>query len=101
VALVAYALGIGAVVLVVRKATFASTFAAGVLALFWLWTGVVLNGLVFSGLWRGAVVVALLFVIQAILLAVTGLSRSQVRFDVTADVAGVVGGLAILYAMVG
>jgi len=101
VALIAYGLGIAAVVLVLRKATFASTFATGVLALLWLWTGVIFNGFVFSGLWQGALVVAALFVIQAILLAMTGVLKNRLRFNVTADVAGVVGGLAILYALVG
>jgi hypothetical protein len=101
VALIAYALGVAAVILVVRKAAFASRFAAGVLALFWLWAGVVFNGLAFSALFQGAMVVAVLFVIQAILLVVTGVARSRLRFDVTADAAGVVGGLAILYAAVG
>jgi hypothetical protein len=101
VALVAYTLGIVAVAMVLRKVKFASTFAAGVLALFWLWTGVVFNGLMFSGLWQGAVGVAVLFVIQAILLAATGVWRSQLRFSFTADAAGVAGGLAMLYALVG
>jgi hypothetical protein len=101
VALVAYGLGIVAVVLVLRKAKFASAFAVGIMALLWLWTGVVFNGLVFSRLWPGMVGAAVLFVIQAVLLAVTGLLRNQLRFSVTADVAGVVGGVAILYALVG
>lgn len=101
VALIAYAVGIAAVVLVLRKAPFASTFAAGVLALFWLWTGVVFNALVFTALWPAAIVVGVLFVIQAVLLTVSGVMRAQLRFRVTADVFGVAGGLAILYALVG
>jgi len=101
VALIAYALGIAAVVLLLRRAKVASAFAAAVLALFWLWAGVMFNALVFSRLWPGAVGIAVLFVIQAGLLAVTGVWKSQLRFSVTTDVAGVVGGLAILYATVG
>jgi len=101
VALIAYALGIAAVVLLLRRARFASAFAAAVLALYWLWAGVVFNGFAFSRLWPGAVGVAVLFVIQAVLLAVTGVWKRQLRFSVTTDVTGVVGGLAILYATVG
>jgi hypothetical protein len=101
VALAAYALGIGAVVMLLRKVRYASAVAVGALASFWLWTGVVFNGLLFSGLWRGAAVVAVLFVIQAALLAWTGLVKGELRFDVRADVEGIVGGLAMLYAAVG
>lgn len=101
VALVAYVLGSGAVVLVARKARFASAAAAGVLTLFWLWSGLVFNGLLFSSLWRGAVAVAAVFVVQAALLAYTGVVGRQLRFGVAADARAVVGGLAILDGMVG
>lgn len=51
VALIAYAVAVVVVILVLLRAPFASTFAAGVLALVWLWTGVVFNTLVFTALW--------------------------------------------------
>jgi hypothetical protein len=99
--LAAYAVGTMAVVLILRHAKVASTFAVGALVLFWLWSGVVFHGLMFRQLWPGATAVAVLFVIQAALLAWTGLVKGQLRFDVRADVKGTVGGLAVLYAAVG
>ena len=101
IALLAYALGVGAAILALKRGDSASRFVAGVLILFWLWTGVVFNGLVFSGLSGQAVLFAVLFVVEAFLVAATGVFKQQLRFNVRADVYGVVGGLAILYGMIG
>jgi hypothetical protein len=47
------ALGIIAVVMALRKAEFANTFAVGVMVVLWLWSSVAFNGMVFSGPWPG------------------------------------------------
>lgn len=53
---------------------------AAILAVFWLWTGVVFHGLYFSGINFIAPVYALLFVAQGLLLAWTGVVRGRLSF---------------------
>jgi hypothetical protein len=99
--LVAYALGIIAVILTWLKSDYASKAATGILVLFWLWTGIVFNGLWFSELWSRVMLFTVLFVIQAILLAWTGILKPDLSFRARADRYGLVGGLVILYGMAG
>ena len=96
-----YALAVVAIVLVLRSTDRGSQIVTAILAVFWLWVGVVFNGLRFSRLMPAAVAFGVLFVIEGILLAVTGVIRGDLSFGVKRDVYGVVGGLMLLYAMVG
>jgi hypothetical protein len=98
---VGYALGILAAILALAKTAWASRVASGVLVVFWLWVGIVFNGLVFSKLSDTSIVFAVLFVIQGMLLAVTGVFRTALSYRPKADVYGIIGGLAILYALAG
>lgn len=98
---VAYALRIAALVLAMSSGTHASRIASGILAVFWLWVGIVFNGRWFPVLDARATIFAVLFVIQAILLGMTGVVGKGLVFAVRRDAYGVAGGLAILYAMVG
>jgi hypothetical protein len=101
VGLVAYVLGVLVAIMAIRHAHNASKVVCGVLALVWLWVGVVFNGFYFTRLSSSAMVFAVLFVIEGILLAVIGVLRGDLSFNVKADVYGVIGGLVILYALVG
>jgi hypothetical protein len=100
-AIVTYALGLVAVISAFSNRSYASRLIAGVLAFFWLWVGIVFNGLVFSELSNSSIAFAVLFVIQGLLLALAGIYRRDLSFSVKADVYGLVGSLAILYGMVG
>jgi hypothetical protein len=97
--LIAYGLGVIAVILVVWKTGWSSRITAGVLALFWLWVGAVFNAFYFTRLMPLAIVFALLFVIQGILFAISAL-RQNLTFRFRPNVYGIVGGLMIFYAMV-
>lgn len=99
--LLVYALGGVAVILPVARAAYASSAVSAVLAFFWLWVGIVFNGLVFSELSPTATIFAILFVIQGILLTVMGVFRRELSFSVQADAYGLVGALTILYGMAG
>lgn len=99
--LVTYALGIAALLFARSNRAYASKVVAAVLAFFWLWVGIVFNGIVFSELSNTAVVFAVVFVVQGLLLAATGIYRRDLSFSVRADRFGLAGGLAILYSMVG
>ncbi|MGC9334984.1 MAG: DUF6064 family protein [Anaerolineae bacterium] len=98
---VGYALGILAVILAMAKTAGASRVASAVLVIFWLWVGIVFNGLVFTELSSTSIVFAVLFVIQGILLAATGVLRTALSYRPKADVYGIVGGLALLYGLAG
>ena len=99
--LVTYALGILAAILAWLKSDYASKTAASILALFWLWTGIVFYGFWMSQLSRSSFVFSVLFVIQAVLLVWAGVMQRNLSFNARADIYGLIGGLAILYGMAG
>jgi len=99
--LVAYALAIAALIFAVRSTNGSSRIVSGILTFFWLWVGIVFNWMYFSKLFPAAITFAVLFVIQGIIFAVAGVLKKDLSFRVKADVCGLVGGLLILYGMVG
>jgi Family of unknown function (DUF6064) len=99
--LVAYALGIAAVVLALRSTAYSSKIISVILALFWLWVGVVFNWAYFRPLYPMAVAFVALFVIEAGVLVYTGVFKQSLSFKFKADANGIAGALLVLYAMIG
>lgn len=99
--LVAYGLAIAAVILAFRGTRRSSGFLLAIVALFWLWVGIVFNWLYFSALSRMAAVFAALFVIQGIIFVVAAFGKGGLSFRVRGDAYGIVGGVLVLYAMLG
>lgn len=99
--LVAYALGCAAVVLAFRSTPRSSGIISTILALFWLWVGVIFNWVYFRPLYSMAIAFVVLFAIEAGLLVFTGVFRQSLSFRLRADARGVVGALLVLYGMVG
>jgi hypothetical protein len=99
--IVAYGLGIVAVLLAIRTTKHSSRIIAAILALFWLWGGIVFNLVYFSSLYPMAIAFAVLFVIEAGILIYAGLLKGTLSFTVKADVYGAVGALLVLYSMAG
>jgi len=99
--LVTYSLGVIVAISAMAKTGYASRVASGVLVFYWLWVGIVFNGLVFSELSNTSMVFAVLFVIEGILLAVAGVLKTDLWYHAKADRYGLVGSIAILYGMVG
>jgi hypothetical protein len=66
---VAWLLGAYACMLVLRSGAGSARAVPAVLALLWLWTGVVYHGLFFAAINRAALLFAALFVLQGLLLA--------------------------------
>jgi hypothetical protein len=97
---VAYALGLGAVVLAFTRPRYADRTVSGILAAFWLWTGVAYHSVFFSQINGAALVFGALFVVQAILLWYVGGLRGKLVFDPWGGAVAVVGGLAVVYALV-
>ena len=95
-----YALAIAAVVLALRRSVAASRGTHGVLAVLWLWMGVVYHAGFFAGINSAAFGFALLFVAQSVLFAVLTMRRTTVAFAPRKDLAGLAGGLLIVLGLV-
>lgn len=94
----AYALG--AVAVLFRPGRSSNRIIAAVLAVMWLWTGIVYHGLFFAGINKAAFGFAALFIVQGIAFLYTGVIRDNLRFGPRMDVPAVAGGIFILYAAV-
>lgn len=99
--LVAYGLGIIAVLLSIWPTQQSGRIVSIILALFWLWVGLVFNLVYFSPLYPMAILLAVLFVIQGGILITLGVFKGALSFKVNADLYGILGASLVLYSMVG
>lgn len=97
---VLYALGIAVVVLAFRSTPEAGRVVSGILAALWLWMGVVYHLTFFRVINPAAVVFGIAFIAEAALFAWLGAWRGRLSFRARRDLAAVVGGLFVLYALV-
>jgi hypothetical protein len=95
-----YALGIAAVVLVFRSMPLSGRVISGILATLWLWMGVVYHLTFFRAINSAAVLFGIAFIAQAVLFAWLGVWRGRLSFRARLDLAAIVGGLLVLYALV-
>ena len=99
--IIAYVLGLGAVVLACRPLAGSDRIVAGLLAAAWMWSGAVYHLLYFASINFSAPVLGAVFVLEGLLLAWTGVLRGRLAFRFQPDPAGWAGlGLAV-FAMVG
>ena len=99
--LVAYALAFAALALAFRGSRRSGGIVVGILALFWLWVGIVVNGMFFAAISRAAAAAAVVFVLQGAALVRAALSAGGLRFRARADAYGIAGGALVLYATLG
>jgi hypothetical protein len=93
--LVAYGLGLAAVLLALRPVAGSGRAVLAVLSVFWLWNGVAYHLMHFSGINFAAFVFGALFVVQGVLFAVSALGRSRdVRFRT-----GLLGWCGLVFAL--
>jgi len=95
-----YALGITAILFVVIKKKYSGKIITGILALFWIWNGIVFNWMFFSAIFPMAILFAVLFVVEGIILAEAGALRGSLSFTVKADIPGIAGVILIVYGLV-
>jgi len=95
----AYVLGVLAVALALRGGTRNGRRVAGVLALFWAWTGILYHWAFFAPINRAAYLFGAVFVLQGALLAAAA-ARGSVEFRFRPDARGWLGALLIAYALV-
>ena len=86
---------------ILRGGSAVGRIVAGVLALGWLWVGLVFHGFYFVDLNFAAPLYAGLFVLQGLLLLWQSAARGRLAFVYRKDIVGWVGGFLLLYALIG
>jgi hypothetical protein len=99
--LIMYALAAAAIYLAIKKTRHSGQVVTGILVFFWIWVGTVFNLLYFSRLYPMAYLFVVLFIVEGIILTVAGLFWHRLTFRVRADLLGFVGGILIIYALIG
>lgn len=97
--IVAYGIGVLAVMLLRRGGASAGRIITAILASMWLWTGAVYHAAYFATVNPAAWGFAALFVLQGLLLLGEGLWRDRLRFELRRDWRGIAGAGLVLYAM--
>lgn len=95
-----YLVGLIAFALAFTHRTIASKLISLILALLWLWMGVVYHLLFFTTINKAARLFAVLFIIQSLVFIFAGVLSSRLSFRFRFDVDGRIGGALISYALV-
>jgi hypothetical protein len=96
---VAYILGITALLLVVKKTPYSDRAISVILACFWAWVGIVYHLMYFSTINGAALGFGALFIVQAVLWLVFGVIRLKLSFQWETNQYTVIGAVMIVYAM--
>ncbi len=97
--IVAYILGIAALILVVKKTSYSDRAISAILTLFWAWVGVVYHLMYFSTINAAALGFGALFIVQAVLWFAFGIVRPKLSFHWETNPYTVIGAAMIMYAM--
>lgn len=97
----AYLLGLGMVVALVRRQAPSDRILGAGLAAMWIWTGIAYHWLFFSRINRGAVVFGALFVLQGALLVHAALAHGALVFGTTRRATSWLGWALLAYASLG
>jgi len=98
--IVAYVLGVLALVLAFRKVEISDRAISGILAIFWIWMGVFYHILNFSVINPAAWVFGIVFILQGLLFLVAGTFPGKLSFRFTSGTLPIIGSMFMLYAMV-
>lgn len=97
---VAYIVGIAALVLVVKKTPYSDRAMSVILAFFWAWMGIVYHLMYFSTINGAALAFGVLFIVQAVLWIVFGVVRPKLSFQWETNPYTIIGAVMIVYAMI-
>jgi len=100
VQVVAYLAGIFAVVLLCRPGAATDRLVSTILAVFWIWTGIVYHGLFFSKINKAAYLFGALFVAQGLCLVIVGALQGRLSFGFRRSPREWVGVAFVAYAAV-
>ncbi len=98
--IVAYFIGVGTVVLAFLENRLSGRIISGILALFWIWMGVIYHMAYFSAINPAAMIFGALFVIEGLLFIVVGSIWGRLSFKFDLKPVPIVGAIFILYALV-
>lgn len=98
---IAYLLGIAAVFLAVKRTRYSSRVIAAILALYWLWTGIVFCLIYWGQSWGLAYAFGALCTVQGALFLAAAVFKPELSFGLQPDVYSIAGILFVAYAMVG
>jgi hypothetical protein len=97
---VAYILGIAALVLLVKKTPYSDRAISVILAFFWAWVGIVYHLMYFSTINGAALGFGVLFIVQAVLWIIFGVFRPKLSFQWETNPYMIIGAVMIVYAMI-
>lgn len=100
VQVLAYVLGILALVLAYREGKMSNRIISGILAIFWIWMGLFYHIFHFSVINPAAWGFGIVFILQGLLFLVAGTLLNKLTFRFTVKPLPIVGAIFILYAMV-
>jgi hypothetical protein len=92
-------LALSAVALVFRKSLSSSRIISVLLALLWLWMGVVYHLLYFTAINPAAWIFGFAFILQAVLFFFAGHGQRRLVFGFRVDGPGILGGILLVYAL--
>lgn len=98
--ILAYVLALAALALSLRRSPLSGRIVSGILAAFWIWTGVVYHIMNFRTVNPAAVGFGVFFVLQGLLFLLAGSIRGKLSFALSARPAPIIGAILIFYAMV-
>lgn len=93
-------LGVGAVVLAVKRFDWSNRVVAAILAFFWVWIGLAYHFVFFTTINPAAYVFAVLNVLQGVVFLTFGVFSPRLSFGLRKDIYGIVGALFVLYAVI-
>jgi hypothetical protein len=96
---VAYGLGSSAVLLTLGLHRYGDKIVSGILAVLWLWTGLVYHVLFFAPINPIAILFGAAFIGQAVIWVFAGVVLDRLRFRIGRDLPSAAGGACIVYAM--
>jgi len=97
--IIAYILAITALLFILKKYRHSGKIVLAILVFFWLWNGLVYHILYFASINKAAYLFGFLFLIQAGLFILLGLTRSHLSFKFISDSYSITASIFILYAM--
>jgi hypothetical protein len=98
--IIGYLLGVAALLFAFRGRGNRSRVVSGVLALYWIWTGVFYHIIYFSGINTAAYIFGALFILQGLIFVLAGTLFNRIRFSFEKNSIPVTGLIFILFAMV-
>lgn len=95
-----YLVGLIAIGLAFTRRTVSTKLISLILALLWLWMGIVYHLVFFSTINNAARLFAVLFIIQSVIFVFAGVVNSSLSFRFRPDAQGVIGAILIAYSLV-